>query len=105
MYALVAQRKSNGLLSRRSEVRILSGVPLLKAYKMPYIKITDCSECGDCQISQDYTSDSFERCEKWLCKKDNKYIVRYKDWYEKKPTVPVWCPRARRSKNGKNKKS
>jgi len=60
---------------------------------MPYIKISNCKECNECQISRDYTSDSFEYCEKWYCKKKDKYIIRYKDWYGKNPLMPKWCPK------------
>ena len=68
---------------------------------MPYIKIADCTECRECVVSKDYTEDSFEHCEKWKCKAKDKYIVRYKDWYEKNPPVPKWCPKRLGEKHGK----
>jgi len=63
---------------------------------MTAIKIQSCRECSDCKIERDYTPDSFETCEKYECtkvKRKNPYIVRYKDWNEKEPKVPPWCPK------------
>jgi len=64
---------------------------------MTAIKIQSCKECRDCDISRDPTADSFEYCEKWICSQiedgKNNEIVRYKDWNEKDPKVPKWCPK------------
>ena len=70
---------------------------------MPYIKIKDCSECGKCFIERDYTEDSWEHCEKWKCKLEGKYIVRYHESRDKNPKVPKWCPIRWGAKNAGSK--
>ena len=56
------------------------------------IEIKGCKECPFVDISRDYTADSWEHCEKYVCKKQhNKIIERYVDWNEK-VAVPDRCP-------------
>lgn len=56
------------------------------------IKIKSCQDCPFFTSETQYTADSFERPEKWICKKkSNKVIRNYVDWNDKVP-VPDWCP-------------
>lgn len=62
---------------------------------MPLIEIKSCAECRHMHTTPDYTEDSFERPEKWLCKEaGDKVITRYQEWNDPKPDVPSWCPLA-----------
>ena len=57
--------------------------------------ITSCTECPHCDISRDYTEDSFETCFRWVCKFDidkPRDIRRYVDWNDNKKHIPDWCP-------------
>lgn len=56
------------------------------------ITINSCQDCPFFKSEPQYTADSFERPEKWMCKKQhNKVIRNYVDWNDKVP-VPDWCP-------------
>lgn len=55
------------------------------------IDIKSCKECPHFQSEIVRTSDSFERPEKWTCKKSNKVISNWVDWYDK-VEIPKWCP-------------
>lgn len=68
---------------------------------MAYIKIENCTECNEFKEDQDYTADSFEHCTSGFCKKEKRYLFRYKDWYEKYPLLPDWCPKRKNSKKPK----
>ena len=72
---------------------------------MPYIKIDSCSECRHRRTEPDYTADSWERPEKWICSKKKsrakdpwkacgglRVIKRYYEHPKDDPGVPEWCP-------------
>ncbi len=58
------------------------------------IIIQSCCECVHCKKEQDYGEDSWELLYKFTCKKNDKIITRYHDWYSKSksPSIPDWCP-------------
>lgn len=55
------------------------------------IDIKSCQECPHFHSETISTGDSWDRPEKWTCKKANKVIDGYHDWYDKTP-IPEWCP-------------
>ncbi|UZS00289.1 hypothetical protein [Chondrinema litorale] len=60
---------------------------------MPYItqKITKCKECPFCKIDIS-SSDGFSQEYSLTCKKSDKAITRYTEWYEVDKVVPPeWC--------------
>ena len=60
---------------------------------MPRIlKIECCTECPPHSKLRDYTSDSWETCFKWLCKKLDKPVRRYVGIFEKDKYIPEECP-------------
>ena len=63
---------------------------------MTYIKIENCSECASFDEKRDYTADSFEMCFRGYCNKAKKGLWRYRDWNQKMPPVPEWCPKRKK---------
>ena len=60
---------------------------------MALVNIDSCGECRHRRTQPDYTEDSFERPEKWLCSKAReRIIVRYQEWNDPDPGIPDWCP-------------
>jgi hypothetical protein len=60
---------------------------------MPVIEIKHCGECKAMKTTPDYSDDSFNRPEKWLCSKaDDRVITTGQEWSDPKPDVPSWCP-------------
>lgn len=59
-----------------------------------YLKIENCQQCPNVSIDRQWTSDSFETCFIWKCKKNEmKIIAEYVDWNDKiLPPIPNWCP-------------
>jgi len=55
------------------------------------LEIKSCQECPFFDSETQYTADSWERPEKWICKKEKKTIANYVDWNDKVP-IPEWCP-------------
>ena len=60
-----------------------------------FLKIESCTQCPHCKTARDYTSDSFEYCERWDCIEESvkdKNIRRYVDWNDHTKFIPNWCP-------------
>lgn len=55
------------------------------------IEIKSCADCPFVDIKRVYTSDNFERPDKWTCTKNNTVISGFVEWHDKIP-VPDWCP-------------
>ena len=53
-------------------------------------EIKDCSECKFRKITDQYSSDGWDRMENWFCTKSNKKIAGAIEWHDKIP-VPEWC--------------
>jgi hypothetical protein len=64
------------------------------------LKIESCIDCPNCKTERDYTSDSFEYCEKWNCNFSgkSKVIRRYVDWHDHDKFIPDWCPLVKKKK-------
>jgi hypothetical protein len=57
------------------------------------IALTSCTKCEHFKTETIYTSDSWERPEKWFCEKDPKVIIDgYHDTFDKDPGIPKNCP-------------
>ena len=52
-----------------------------------------CKDCPNLKRETQYTEDSFERPEKWICNYNDKKIAGHVDWNEESKIVaPDWCP-------------
>jgi len=56
------------------------------------IEIKSCNQCPNFTCERDYTSDSWDTCEKWLCKLLPEPTRRYVDWNDNKKFIPDNCP-------------
>jgi hypothetical protein len=56
------------------------------------IEIKSCVQCPNHTNARDYTADSFEFCEKWLCKLLTEPTRRYVDWNDTREFIPNNCP-------------
>jgi len=60
------------------------------------IEIKICTACPNHSSERDYTADSFEYCDKWLCKHPDgpkEPVRRYVDWNDKATEfIPKECP-------------
>ena len=55
------------------------------------IDIFSCKECPHFKITNEYSTDGWDRGEDWFCTKANKQIAGFVEWHEK-PSIPEWCP-------------
>lgn len=61
--------------------------------KQVTITINSCTKCEHFDTKAVYTSDSFERPEKWICKKKEGLVIDSNhDTFDKDPGIPEGCP-------------
>lgn len=57
------------------------------------VTLTSCTKCEHWGTKTIYTADSFERPDKWFCKKKEGLIIDgYHDTFDKDPGIPEGCP-------------
>jgi len=58
------------------------------------LEIHSCKECPHKRTKPQYTADSFEHNEKWLCHAaKDKIIAQWIEWSKDEPKgIPKWCP-------------
>jgi len=57
------------------------------------IVLESCTKCEFFDTKTIYTADSFERPEKWFCKKKEGLVIDgYHDTFDKDPGIPKECP-------------
>jgi hypothetical protein len=66
--------------------------------KKAVFEIESCKDCTHIDISRDYTSDSFEFCEKWDCDVLKISVRRYVDWHDKVKFIHPDCPYLKKDK-------
>ena len=55
--------------------------------------LDSCTKCDGFDTELIYTADSFERPEKWFCKKKTGLVIDgYHDTFDKDPGIPKECP-------------
>jgi hypothetical protein len=60
------------------------------------LELESCEGCPDHDTIPDYMWPSWERPEKWICKKterEDNIVARYIEWNDPRPDIPKWCPR------------
>lgn len=61
--------------------------------KTVVLTLNSCKDCPFFKISDQYSSDSWDRMEDWHCTKSDRKIAGAVEWHEeKKIKIPDWCP-------------